>query len=56
MSLKTQDEVTWSEEVAEHGLKETISNRLKFHGDLYLMFVVRFTGCVMTTTKKHLGR
>ena len=56
MSKKTQAEAAWNEEVAKDGLKKVIADRLKFHGGLYLKFVVSFTGCAMATAKKHLDR
>lgn len=56
MSKKTQRKAVWNEEIVSSSIKAVIADRLKFHGGLYLMFVVRFTGCAVSTAKKHLDR
>lgn len=56
MSKKTQKNAAWNGEIAEHGLKAVIADRLQFHGGFYLGFVAAFCGCAITTAKKHLDR
>jgi|GEM_PF-3319912 len=53
MSKAMQAESMWHEEIESKGLRQTLADRLRFHGGLDVKTAVESTGACITTIQRH---